>query len=176
MNDDNYYKEQLNQLSVKVDELTAYKQKNFDIYNKINPMYIYISVPILTFLILYVTKPDIIMVKVKDGNTFFTETKISYLTSPINLNDTFWKIPITEYHIPQVGILKKQMKMISATQVDLDIINEKLKSEKCIDQHIINSIINRICIIHVIYLCKLSVIPIFIKPIINILKIIRNIT
>ena len=32
MNDDNYYKEQLNQLSVKVDELTAYKQKNFDIY------------------------------------------------------------------------------------------------------------------------------------------------
>lgn len=79
MNDDNYYKEQLNQLSVKVDELTAYKQKNFDIYNKINPTYIYISVPILTFLILFVTKPDIIMVKVKDGNTFFTDTKISYL-------------------------------------------------------------------------------------------------
>ena len=79
MNDDSYYKEQLNQLSMKVDELTAYKQKNFDIFNKVNPTYIYIGLPILTFLILFVTKADIIMVKIKNENTFFTETKISYL-------------------------------------------------------------------------------------------------
>ena len=71
-----------------------------------------------------------------------TKTKISYLTYPVDLKDVFWKIPILEYHIPQVGILKKQMKMNSTTQHDLDIINQKLESEKCIDQNIINSINN----------------------------------
>ena len=79
MNDDNFYKEQLNQLSMKVEELTTYKQRNFSIYKNINPTYIYITIPILTTLILLITKPDIIMVKIKDGSTFFTETKISYL-------------------------------------------------------------------------------------------------
>ena len=71
-----------------------------------------------------------------------TKTKISYLTYPVDLKDVFWKIPILEYHIPQVGILKKQMKMNSTTQHDLDIINQKLESDKCIDQNIINSINN----------------------------------
>ena len=71
-----------------------------------------------------------------------TKTKISYLSSVIDLKDIFWKIPILEYHIQQVGILKKQMKMNSTTQVELDIINQKLESEKCIDQNIINSINN----------------------------------
>ena len=79
MNDDNFYKEQLNQLSMKVDELTTYKQKNFSIYKYVNPTYIYITIPILTTLILLVTKPDIIMVKTNNGNTFFTDTKLSYL-------------------------------------------------------------------------------------------------
>ena len=40
-----------------------------------------------------------------------TKTKISYLSIPINLDEIFWKIPILDYNIPKVGIIKKQMKI-----------------------------------------------------------------
>ena len=32
-----------------------------------------------------------------------TKTKISYLTSPVNLAPTFWSLPVIPYHVPQCG-------------------------------------------------------------------------
>ena len=40
-----------------------------------------------------------------------TKTKIAYLNiNNIDLINTFWDIPIIEYHSPDVGVLKKSMK------------------------------------------------------------------
>ena len=39
-----------------------------------------------------------------------TKTKITYLSSPINLNEVFWKIDILPYYKPEIGVIKKQMK------------------------------------------------------------------
>ena len=43
------------------------------------------------------------------GNEIYisTKTKIAYLSHPINLSDTFWKINITPYYIPKEGVIKK---------------------------------------------------------------------
>lgn len=79
--DEEIYKDKLLILSNKVDEMTSVRQKSFIpniIPNYINPMYIYIGIPIICYIILFITKPDIIMVKMTDNNTFFTSTKISY--------------------------------------------------------------------------------------------------
>jgi TATA-box binding protein (TBP) (component of TFIID and TFIIIB) len=39
-----------------------------------------------------------------------TKTKIAFLTEAVDLNKVFWKIPITPYHEPICGILKKSIK------------------------------------------------------------------
>ena len=71
-----------------------------------------------------------------------TKTKICYLNSTIDLLDTFWKIKILDYHIPTEGIVKKQIKLNSSSQEELDSIKVFLDKENLIDQHIINSINN----------------------------------
>jgi TATA-box binding protein (TBP) (component of TFIID and TFIIIB) len=71
-----------------------------------------------------------------------TKTKIAYLSETINLKETFWKIPIMEYHIPQNGIIKKQMKFNSINEEDLIELNDNLKQEKYWDEHIITRIVN----------------------------------
>ena len=71
-----------------------------------------------------------------------TKTKIAYLNSKINLQEIFWLLPILEYHIAKEGIIKKQIKMNSTSQEELNTIDEKLKNETYVDQHIINHIDN----------------------------------
>ena len=39
-----------------------------------------------------------------------TKTKIAYLNASIDLNDVFWKIPISPYYSNQECVIKKQMK------------------------------------------------------------------
>ncbi len=50
--------------------------------------------------------------------TISTKTKKPCLniSDKINVLDLFWKLPITQYWIPQEGIIKKQMKVVCATE------------------------------------------------------------
>ena len=66
-----------------------------------------------------------------------TKTKIVYLNNPINLKEVFWNIPIIHYEIPQVGIVKKQMKFNSDTVEELELIESNLKNE----EHFVNTYI-----------------------------------
>ena len=76
---DNFYKDQFNQLSTKVNELVSYKaQNNFSLNYNINTMYIYLGLPIILTIYLIISKPNIVMTEIKNGKTFFTETKLSY--------------------------------------------------------------------------------------------------
>ena len=69
-----------------------------------------------------------------------TKTKISYLNYPIDLKQVFWAIPLTKYHDPSVGIIKKQMKFNSTTPEEVsEIINEKSKYT-CVDDYIISQV------------------------------------
>jgi TATA-box binding protein (TBP) (component of TFIID and TFIIIB) len=71
-----------------------------------------------------------------------TKTKISYLSTPINLHEIFWKIPIIEYNIPKVGIIKKQIKFNFTSKEDIEIVEKKLEKFKCVEQNIITQIMN----------------------------------
>lgn len=81
MNDnENFYKDQFNQLSTKVNELVSYKpQNNFRLYDNINMMYLYVGLPILILIYLVMRKPSIVMTEKNNGKTFFTESKLSYV-------------------------------------------------------------------------------------------------
>ena len=71
-----------------------------------------------------------------------TKTMISYLDSPINLEEVFWKINVKSYCLPDNGVIKKQMKFNFKTQEELDLFNDRLVDCKYYDEHIINSIRN----------------------------------
>jgi len=71
-----------------------------------------------------------------------TKTKISYLNQEVNLREVFWNIPIIPYAEPRTGIIKKQIKINSATQEELDLVQDKLKTEKYFEEHVITSIKN----------------------------------
>ena len=70
-----------------------------------------------------------------------TKTKISYLDRKIDLYKVFWDIPIVPYHIPKIGVVKKQMKFNSSSQEDLEIIQAKLPKDIHTDEHIISRIV-----------------------------------
>ena len=71
-----------------------------------------------------------------------TKTKICYLNKPIDLKNVFWQIPIIPYHMPQIGVVKKQMKFNSTSQEELSLILDKLPDYDYVDNYIINQIIN----------------------------------
>lgn len=71
-----------------------------------------------------------------------TKTKISYLNQQVDLKEIFWKIPVISYAEPKTGVIKKQIKINSATQEELDVVQKKLKNEKYFEEHIMTSINN----------------------------------
>jgi TATA-box binding protein (TBP) (component of TFIID and TFIIIB) len=71
-----------------------------------------------------------------------TKTKIAYLNSFIDLKDIFWKIPVILYSTPKTGVIKKQMKFNSISIDELNCVQEKLKNEVFVEEHIITSINN----------------------------------
>ena len=71
-----------------------------------------------------------------------TKTKISYLNQEVNLKDIFWNIPVIPYSEPKTGVIKKQIKINSLTQEELDLVQDKLKNEKYFEEHVITSIKN----------------------------------
>ena len=71
-----------------------------------------------------------------------TKTKIAYLNTTINLAEIFWGIPIVNYYLPKNGVVKKQMKFNSTTQIEVDFIQEKIKDEVYFEENIITHIDN----------------------------------
>ena len=72
-----------------------------------------------------------------------TKTKISYLTSPSDINAVFWKIPVLKYAVPQEGTIKKQMKFSTSDPAELADIQAKLKQEvTCVNEFVIEHIEN----------------------------------
>lgn len=71
-----------------------------------------------------------------------TKTKIAFLNSQINLTDIFWKIPIIRYEIPQKGVIKKQIKINSLNENEVDILEKKISKEENISCDIIQQINN----------------------------------
>ena len=57
-----------------------------------------------------------------------TNTIISFLNQPIDLRETFWKIPIIPYNTPTTGVIKKQMKFNSTSKCEVDEIDMNVES------------------------------------------------
>ena len=70
-----------------------------------------------------------------------TKSKIAYLTKPVDLK-IFWNIPVIPYGTPTNGVIKKQIKLNSASAEELNEIQEKLKSELYYEENIMTSINN----------------------------------
>ena len=71
-----------------------------------------------------------------------TKTKIAFLNQTnIDLESTFWDIPILDYWTPQSGILKKSMKFNCCNTAETNALNKKIKKERNISCDIIKEII-----------------------------------
>ena len=72
-----------------------------------------------------------------------TKTKISYLSSPIDIHAVFWNIPVLKYAVPMEGAIKKQMKFSTTNPEDVTAIQERLKCEvACVNEFVIEHIEN----------------------------------
>ena len=71
-----------------------------------------------------------------------TKTKIVYLNREISLNDLFWKLEIMPYNVYENGIIKKQIKINSKSEEEVEDIEKNLLNYKYSSTYIINSIIN----------------------------------
>ena len=71
-----------------------------------------------------------------------TKTKVLFLNNHIDIENIFWEIPILEYWKQQEGIIKKQMKIVSKSPEELDILDEKLAKEYYHTTNIIKQIHN----------------------------------
>jgi hypothetical protein len=69
-----------------------------------------------------------------------TKTKISYLNYPIDLKKVFWAIPLIQYHTPQIGVIKKQMKFNSLTADEVSEIEKEKANYPYVDDYIINQV------------------------------------
>lgn len=70
-----------------------------------------------------------------------TKSKIAYLTEPVDLK-VFWDIPIIPYATPSNGVIKKQIKINSKSQEELDEIQSRLQKELYFDEHVMSHIDN----------------------------------
>ena len=69
-----------------------------------------------------------------------TKTKKPFLNieDKIDILNLFWKIPVLEYWIPEEGVVKKQMKVVSKTELETaEIEKHKLNEYYCKDKKII---------------------------------------
>lgn len=69
-----------------------------------------------------------------------TQTKIGYLDQAIDLDLLFWKIPILNYESPNEGIIKKIMKINSATSEKVKQLEKHIKNQKNISVDIISKV------------------------------------
>jgi len=69
-----------------------------------------------------------------------TKTKVLFLDQPIDIYNVFWKIPIIEYWEPKEGVVKKQVKIVSTSEEELQEYQNKLKDIYYYNEHIIKQI------------------------------------
>jgi len=71
-----------------------------------------------------------------------TTTKVLFLDRPIDISNVFWEIPIIDFWLPQTGIIKKQMKIVSNNHEEFEQYQNKLRYIKYYTEHIIKHIDN----------------------------------
>jgi len=71
-----------------------------------------------------------------------TKTNIAFLDRTIDLKHVFWAVPVISYANPVNGVVKKQIKLNSVTQEELETVQERLKQETYFEEHVITSINN----------------------------------
>jgi hypothetical protein len=71
-----------------------------------------------------------------------TKTKVLFLNNKIDIHKIFWDIPIIEYGNPIMGIVKKQIKLVSNTPEEYEIYKMKLTGIPYYVEHIIKQINN----------------------------------
>ena len=72
-----------------------------------------------------------------------TKTKIAHLNQTVNLNEIFWKLKVVEFQKPECGIIKKQMKISSSSEEELNELLEKIGNEKrFVNQNILSNVDN----------------------------------
>lgn len=71
-----------------------------------------------------------------------TKTEKLFLNCAIDINDVFWKIPVVEYWKPEVGVIKKQMKIVSKTPEEYELYKEKLSKVRFYEEIVLKEINN----------------------------------
>ena len=72
-----------------------------------------------------------------------TQTKIFYLNVDfLDVTNIYWNLPIMEYGIPKMGIIKKQMRMIFKSPEEYDVYAEKIQEIPFYTEKIIKQINN----------------------------------
>jgi hypothetical protein len=71
-----------------------------------------------------------------------TKTEKLYLNNIVDIDDLFWKIPIVDYWKPDVGVIKKQMKVVSKTVDEYENYKNKLSKVRFYEEIILKEINN----------------------------------
>jgi hypothetical protein len=71
-----------------------------------------------------------------------TKTKVLFLNKPVDIHNIFWRIPIIEYWQPLKGVIKKQIKIVSKTNEELEIYKNKLNGVNYYQEYVIKQIDN----------------------------------
>ena len=71
-----------------------------------------------------------------------TKTKVLFLNQEVDIKNVFWDIPIISYSQPCEGVIKKQMKIVSKTEEEYNVIKERLKQQNYYTENIIKQINN----------------------------------
>ena len=71
-----------------------------------------------------------------------TKTKVLFLNQGIDIYNVFWNIPVILYSIPKEGVVKKQIKIVSNSQMEHDDYCDKLENLEYYHEHIIKQINN----------------------------------
>jgi hypothetical protein len=71
-----------------------------------------------------------------------TKTKVLFLNQEVDIKTVFWNIPIIPYSEPKEGVIKKQMKIVSKTEEEYNIVKEKLRDQYYYTENVIKQINN----------------------------------
>tara|TARA_B100000902_G_scaffold396578_1_gene458009 strand:+ start:1925 stop:3055 length:1131 start_codon:yes stop_codon:yes gene_type:complete len=69
-----------------------------------------------------------------------TTTKVLFLNQHIDIFNVFWKIPVIDYWEPIEGVIKKQIKIVSNSEEELQEYQEKIKDINYYTENIIKQI------------------------------------
>jgi len=71
-----------------------------------------------------------------------TKTKVLFLNQEVDINKVFWEIPVIEYWKPMIGVIKKQMKIVSKTEEEYEEYRSHLVNIDYYSENIIKQIHN----------------------------------